>query len=80
VRAKNIERVGNRQGPMFGNFDRFLMRTESKLNDVRYDFLLKPRIRTNSASLSSLLRAGAARGSFPAKVQSVSCSNRGLSG
>ncbi len=27
---------------MFGDFDRFLMRIESKLNDMRYDFLLKP--------------------------------------
>lgn len=56
VRAKNTERVGNRQGPMFGDFDRFLMRLESKLNDQRYDFLLKPVIRNTSASLSALLR------------------------
>lgn len=56
VRAKNVERVGNRQGPMFGDFDRFLMRIESKLNDKRYDFLLKPKIRKDSASLVSLLR------------------------
>ena len=56
VRAKNIERVGNRQGPMFGDFDRFLMRLESKLNDLRYDFLLKPRMRNTSVSLSALLR------------------------
>jgi uncharacterized protein len=56
VREKNVERVGNRQGPMFGNFDRFLMRIESKLNDSRYDFLLKPKTRLSSASLSSLLR------------------------
>jgi DNA helicase HerA-like ATPase len=56
VKAKNIERVGNRQGPMFGNFDRFIMRIESKLNDTRYDFLLKPQVRNTSASLSGLLR------------------------
>ena len=56
VRDKNVERVGNRQGPMFGNFDRFLMRIESKLNDQRYDFLLKPKNRNTSASLSALLR------------------------
>ena len=56
VRTKNVERIGNRQGPMFGNFDRFLMRIESKLNDPRYDFLLKPKVRKDSASLSSLLR------------------------
>lgn len=56
VRAKNVERAGTRQGPMFGNFDRFLMRIESKLNDSRYDFLLKPRSRNTSASLTGLLR------------------------
>lgn len=56
VRAKNVERVGNRQGPMFGDFDRFLMRIESKLNDTRYDFLLKPTKRNTSASLSEMLR------------------------
>jgi DNA helicase HerA-like ATPase len=58
VSAKNTERVGDRdkQGPMFGNFDRFLMRIESKLNDSRYDFLLKPQVRITSASLSGLLR------------------------
>lgn len=56
VRAKNVERVGARQGPMFGDFDRFLMRLESKLNDIRYDFLLKPKTRNTSASLAALLR------------------------
>jgi len=56
VKAKNVERVEKRQGPMFGDFDRFLMRIESKLNDNRYDFLLKPTIRNTSASLSGLLR------------------------
>jgi len=58
VRAKNVERVGdrNKQGPMFGDFDRFLMRIESKLNDTRYDFLLKPQTRNTSASMSELLR------------------------
>lgn len=56
VREKNTERVANRQGPMFGDFDRFLMRIESKLNDTRYDFLLKPTRRNTSASLADMLR------------------------
>lgn len=47
---------GERQGPNFGSFDRFLMRLQSRLNDVRYDFLLKPKRRTSSATLSPLLR------------------------
>jgi hypothetical protein len=44
------------KGPMHGVFDRFLIRLQSKLNDVRYDFLLKPTKRTSSASLAALLR------------------------
>ena len=75
VRAKNTERVGNRQGPMFGDFDRFLMRIESKLNDVRYDFLLKPRIRSNSASLSPLLRDFVGLGSRKVAVTVIDLSS-----
>jgi hypothetical protein len=60
VRSKNIEMVdgarGPKQGEMFGDFDRFLIRLESRMNDLRYDFLLKPKIRTSSASLSDMLR------------------------
>lgn len=44
------------KGPLHGDFDRFLMRLSSRMNDVRYDFLLRPRVRTDSASLSGLLR------------------------
>ena len=45
-----------KKGPLHGDFDRFLIRLESKLNDVRYDFLLKPKIRNSSETLSGLLR------------------------
>ena len=44
------------KGPLTGSFDNFLMRLEGKLNDVRYDFLLRPKVRTNSGSLTELLR------------------------
>ncbi len=44
------------KGPLHGDFDRFLIRLESKLNDVRYDFLLKPQVRNSSDTLSVLLR------------------------
>lgn len=47
---------GPKKGPMHGDFDRFLMRLDSRLNDVRYDFLLKPVLRTNSNSMEGLLR------------------------
>lgn len=44
------------KGELTGKFDNFLMRLDSKLNDVRYDFLLKPKVRKDSASLTDLLR------------------------
>jgi uncharacterized protein len=61
VEAKN-EKIPNakgdglKDGPLTGAFDNFLMRLDTKLNDVRYDFLLRPRVRTHSGSLSALLR------------------------
>jgi uncharacterized protein DUF87/helicase HerA-like protein len=77
VRAKNVERIGKNQtqGPMFGDFDRFLMRIESKLNDVRYDFLLKPKIRNTSSSLSGLLRDFVGLGSKRAAVTVIDLSS-----
>ena len=60
INDKNSEMVqgqrGQKQGNMFGAFDRFLVRLESRMNDVRYDFLLKPRVRKSSDSLNDLLR------------------------
>jgi len=44
------------QGPLTGAFDNFLMRLDSRMNDVRYEFLLKPKKRINSESLELLLR------------------------
>lgn len=75
VRAKNVERVGTRQGPMFGDFDRFLMRIESKLNDTRYDFLLKPTKRNTSASLSGMLRDFVGLGTQKAAVTVIDLSS-----
>jgi len=43
-------------GPLTGAFDNFLMRLDSRLGDNRYDFLLDPKVRTSSDTLSSLLR------------------------
>ncbi len=45
-----------KDGPLTGKFSNFLMRLDSKLNDVRYDFLLKPKVRNDSASLTGLLQ------------------------
>jgi len=45
-----------KDGPLTGKFENFLMRLNSKLGDNRYDFLLKPKKRNRSTSLSGLLR------------------------
>jgi hypothetical protein len=36
---------GKVEGALFGQFDEFLVRMQSRFNDVRYDFLLKPKKR-----------------------------------
>lgn len=60
VESKNGKVMGSRgepiKGELTGKFDNFLMRLDSKLNDVRYDFLLKPKYRNTSPSLAQLLR------------------------
>lgn len=79
VRAKNAEMVqgqrGLRQGDMFGDFDRFLVRLESRMNDVRYDFLLKPKVRTSSASLVGMLRDFVGLGAQKAAVTVIDLSS-----
>ncbi len=57
-KTANEERkdFGKVQGALFGQFDEFLIRMQSRFNDVRYDFLLKPKIRNSSASMADLLR------------------------
>jgi DNA helicase HerA-like ATPase len=62
------------KGPLTGSFDNFLMRLDSRLNDVRYDFLLKPKSRNTSASLSSLLRDFVGLGSKKAAVTVIDLS------
>lgn len=79
VRAKNTEMVPGatkpKQGDMFGDFDRFLVRLESRMNDVRYDFLLKPKVRTNSASLVGMLRDFVGLGTQKAAVTVIDLSS-----
>ncbi len=47
---------GKTKGPLYGQFDEFLIKLQSRMNDVRYDFLFKPKRRNSSGSLSELLR------------------------
>lgn len=61
IERMNVQIPGKREGtlkdgPLTGKFDNFLMRLDSRLNDARYDFLLKPSKRDSSESLSEMLR------------------------
>lgn len=47
---------GREKGPLFGQFTEFLVKLQSRLNDTRYDFLLRPKHRNNSATLEELMR------------------------
>jgi hypothetical protein len=47
---------GRTKGPMFGKFDQLLVRMESMMNDSRYDFMLRPKTRTSTATLVDLMR------------------------
>jgi len=47
---------GKTKGPLYGQFDEFLVKLQSKLNDARYDFLFRPKRRRSSESLEDLLR------------------------
>jgi DNA helicase HerA-like ATPase len=47
---------GKTKGPLFGQFDEFLIKLYSRMNDVRYSFLLDPSHRNTSESLVDLLR------------------------
>jgi len=47
---------GERQGPLFGQFTRLLMRVDSRLNDRRYDLIFHPQTYARSASMEDLFR------------------------
>lgn len=47
---------GLKQGPLFGDFTRLLMRINSRLNDKRFDLIFKPKTYQTSASMETLFR------------------------
>lgn len=59
---------GKSKTALTGKFDQFLVKLQSRLNDTRYDFLLSPKKRTSSESLSGLLRDFVGLGDQNAKV------------
>lgn len=74
-KVPNAKGDGLKDGPLTGAFDNFLMRLDSRLNDVRYDFLLKPAKRNNSASLSAMLRDFVGLGDQKAAVTVIDLSS-----
>lgn len=66
---------GKVKGALFGQFDEFLVRLQSRFNDVRYDFLLKPKIRTNSSTLSALLSEFIGLGVYKANITVIDLSS-----
>ena len=47
---------GRERTAFTGKFDSLLIKLESRLNDSRYDFLLRPKVRNTSASLTDLAK------------------------
>ncbi len=53
---EQVTDFGKVKGPLHGQFDEFLVKMQSRFNDVRYDFLFKPKRRKSSSSLVDLLK------------------------
>jgi DNA helicase HerA-like ATPase len=66
---------GRAEGPMFGQFDDFLLKLQSRMNDTRYDFLLKPKKRTDSSSFEGLLRDFVGLGTPKAQITVIDLSS-----
>ncbi|MCB1857600.1 MAG: DUF853 family protein [Gammaproteobacteria bacterium] len=53
---EQVTDFGKVKGALYGQFDEFLIKMQARFNDVRYDFLFKPKRRVSSATLEDLLR------------------------
>ena len=53
---QETEDFGRVKGATYGKFDQLLVRLNSMMNDTRYDFMLKPRTRTSTATLVDLMK------------------------
>lgn len=51
----NERTLAGKEGPFYGQFTRFLVRLNSKLEDKRYEFLFKPKAYRSSDTLAPLL-------------------------
>jgi DNA helicase HerA-like ATPase len=59
---------GKSKTALSGKFDQLLVKLHSRLNDTRYDFMLRPQKRTSSESLPELMRDFVGLGQPNAKV------------
>ena len=53
---EQVTDFGKVKGPLYGHFDEFLIKLQSRFNDARYDFLFKPKRRRSSDTLADLLQ------------------------
>ena len=53
---EQVTDFGKVKGPLFGQFDEFMVKMQARFNDARYDFLFKPKRRNSSDTLADLLR------------------------
>ncbi len=53
---RETDDFGKKKGPLFGKFDQLLVRLSSMMNDARYDFMLRPKLRTSTDTLVDLMR------------------------
>jgi DNA helicase HerA-like ATPase len=53
---QETEDFGRVKGPLYGKFDQLLVRLHSMMNDTRYDFMLKPKLRISTSTLVDLMR------------------------
>ena len=47
---------GKTKSPLHGKFDQLLVRINSLLNDSRYDFMLKPKLRTSTETMVEMMK------------------------
>ena len=72
---KQTTNFGKGKGALAGLFDQFLIRLQSRMNDTRYDFLLNPKHRISSDTLSGLLRDFVGLGEPKAQITIVDLSS-----
>jgi len=72
---KMTTNFGKEKGALAGLFDQFLMRLQSRMNDARYDFLLQPKHRTSSGTMSGLLRDFVGLGDPKAQITIIDLSS-----